>query len=32
MADRTGKVYICKDINLDKDYINVLNYLLFPSI
>ena len=26
MADKTGKVYICKDINLDKDYINVLNY------
>ena len=26
MADRTGKVYLCKDINLDKDYINVLNY------
>lgn len=26
MADKTGKVYLCKDINLDKDYINVLNY------
>ena len=26
MADRTGKVYICKDINLDKEYVNVLNY------